>query len=185
MRILSILVRHGVDRYSQAEQEIAAIFARQLPDVTRDVIVVDNALPPETVSCEGARTLIGGDNRVREFTGFDRALAHVGRDLNAYDFVHFATSAFNTLYTSYLERFTPEVLRATAGRPLCLGHIDCYNEPVRVGRYTSQHWIRSCFFFLPPAMVRALGTFVSEPDGGRFFSGDPSAPFLATAPIST
>ncbi len=184
MRILSILVRHGVDRYPHAEQEIAAIFARQLPDVDRDVIVVDNALPAETVSRDDARTLIGGDNRVREFTGFNRALGYIGLDVNAYDFVHFATSAFNTLYTSYLERFTPAVLGAAVGRPICLGHIDCYNEPVHVGRYASQHWVRSCFFFLPPSMVRALGTFVSEADGSRFFSGDPSAPFLATASIS-
>ena len=184
MRILSILVRHGVERYPHAEQEIAAIFASQLRDVERDVMVVDNALPAETVSRDGARTLIGGDNRVREFTGFDRALGYAGVDLNAYDFVHFATSAFNTLYTSYLERFTPAVLRAAAGRPICLGHVDCYNEPVRVGRYTSQHWVRSCFFFLPPAMVRALGSFVSEPDGRRFFSGNPTSPFLADAPIS-
>ena len=184
MRILSILVRHGVDRYPHAEQELDAIFARQLPDVDRDVIVVDNALPTETVSRDDARTLIGGDNRIREFTGFDRALGYIGLDVDAYDFVHFATSAFNTLYTSYLERFTPAVLGAAVGRPICLGHIDCYNEPVHVGRYASQHWVRSCFFFLPPSMVRALGTFVSEADGRRFFSGDPSAPFLVTAPIS-
>ena len=33
-------------------------------------------------------------------------------------------------------------------------------------------------------MVRALGSFVSEADGRRFFSGDPTSPFLADAPIS-
>src|SRR4051812_46562280 len=98
MRILSILVRHGVERYSEAEAQADAIFHRQLPHVERDLIVIDNALPAETVIREGTRTLIGGDNRVREFTGFDRALAAV--DVTAYDFVHFATSAFNTLYTS-------------------------------------------------------------------------------------
>ena len=184
MRILSILVRHGVERYSEAQAEADAIFHRQLPHVERDVIVVDNALPAETVTREGARMLIGGDNRVREFTGFDRALGLPGVDVTAYDLVHFATSAFNTLYTSYLERFTPAVLQAIVGRPACLGHIDCYNEPVRVGRYASQHWVRSCFFFLPPSMVRALGSFVSEGEGERFFSGDPASPFLADAPIS-
>src|SRR4051794_30414525 len=169
MRVLSILVRHGVERYPEAEPQIDAIFAGQLRHLERDVIVVDNALPGETVERHGARTLIGGDNRVREFTGFDRALRLAGVDLATYDLVHFATSAFNTLYTSYLERFTPAVLDAVVGRPVCLGHIDCYNEPVRVRLYASQHWVRSCFFFLPPSMVRALGSFVSEGDGRRFF----------------
>ena len=184
MRILTVLVRHGLDRYATAEPEIDERFARQLPDIHRDVIVVDNAMPATVVERTGHRTLLGGDNRVREFSAFDRAIADAGTALQEYDAVHFATSAFNTLYTSYLDRFTPAVLRAAGGRSICLGHVDCYNEPVRLGVYPSQHWVRTCFFFLPPAAVRALGTFVSFADGTRFFSGDPARPFRPDAPLS-
>ena len=79
--------------------------------------------------------LIGGDNSSREFSAFDRALEFAGADIWSYDFVHFATSAFNTLYVAYLERFVPSLLAAAAGRPACIGHIDCYNEPVEVATY--------------------------------------------------
>ncbi len=98
--------------------------------------------------------------------------------------MHFATSAFKTLYVAYLERFDAEVLGATAGRPVCVGHLDCYNEPIDVLTFRSQHWVRSCFFFLPPTEVKALGRFTSVNDGRRFFSGDPDAPFRVDAPLS-
>ena len=150
MRILTVLARHGVDIYSGAEEDIQGLFDRHLPGVQRDVIVVDNALPGGVVERRPGRTLLGGDNTVREFTAFDRAIAWAGPSLRDYDLVHFATSAFNTLYTSYLDRFTPSVVAAVSTRPACLGHIDCYNQPVRIGSFVSQHWIRTCYL-LPPS----------------------------------
>jgi hypothetical protein len=184
MRVLTILVRHTSEQYAGAEQRIAEIMARQIPGLSRDVIVVDNALPPETVEREKGRVLLGGDNASREFSAFDRAVRWAGDSLDQYDLIHLATSAFEELYTAYLERFTPAVLHEAVDRSICLGHIDCYNMPVRVGPFVSQHWIRSCFFFTSPAYVRALGSFVSVRDGSIYFSGDPAAPFRPDAPVS-
>ena len=177
LRVLTILTRFGSEQYAEAEVEIADLFTQQLRPVERRVIVVDNALPREFVEQRhDGSVLIGGDNSSREFSAFDRALEWVGADVWSYDFVHLATSAFNTLYVAYLERFGPSLLAAAAGRPACIGHIDCYNEPIRVRTYHAQHWIRSCFFFLPPAELRALGSLVSIADGRPFFSGDPDVP---------
>ena len=155
-----------------------------MPDVERDVIVVDNALagrdrdPGRRADADrrgqpGARV-----HRLQSRTGL------AGVDVTAYDFVHFATSAFNTLYTSYLERFTPAVLRATSDAPSAWVTSTATTSRFTLVSYASQHWVRSCFFFLPPSMVRALGSFVSEGEGERFFSGDPASPFLADCPIS-
>ncbi len=143
------------------------LFGRQMPAVDRDVLVVDNARPRHAVEerADGT-TVIGGDNSAREFSAFDRAIEFVGSRIWSYDLVHFATSAFNRLYVAYLERFDTRLLEALAGRAVCVGHIDCYNEPVDVLTYRSQHWIRSCFFFMPPAEVRALGSFVSVTRSG-------------------
>jgi hypothetical protein len=184
MKILTVLVRYGTEQYPTAEEDIAALFTRQLPGVERDLLVVDNALPAGTVTRSTGRTLLGGNNRVREFTAFDRGVEFAGDVLESYDFVHLATSAFNTLYTGYLERFSRPVLDAALAQPICLGHIDCYNEPIRLDAFVSQHWIRTGFFFLTPPVVRALGSFVSIADGREFFSGDPSRPFRADAPLS-
>ena len=184
MRLLTILVRFGTEQYADAEALVDDIFRRQMPDVDRTVLVVDNALPAAPAAEPGARRLIGGDNSAREFSGFDRAIECLGPDIGRFDLVHFATSAFNNLYVRYLERFDTRVLQSIVGRPLCVGHIDAYNSPVEVLGFYSQHWIRTGFFILPPSEVKLLGRFVTTKDGERFFSGNPAAPFCEQAPIS-
>src|SRR5262245_19658235 len=184
MRILTILARFGTDKYPHAEREIGDIFKRQMPTDDQTVITVDNALPRSLVQERREGVLLGGDDTAREFSAFDRALDFMGPDIWSYDLVHLATSAFNTLYVAYLERFNASVLEAITGRAVCVGHIDCYNEPIDVLTYRSQHWMRSCFFFLPPTEAKALGRFVSVVDGRQFFSGNPDEPFRVDAPMS-
>ena len=77
MRVLTIMARYGVERYPRAEQEDAELFARQVPDVEQDVILVDTAVAPETVMRDRT-TMLGSDNRSREFSAFDRAIEWIG-----------------------------------------------------------------------------------------------------------
>jgi len=184
MRVLTILLRYGTSLYPHAEEHVAEIYARQMADVDRDVVVVDNALPEGFIERGERRLVIGGDNTYREFSGFDRALQHLDRDLWQYDLVHFVTDAFHTLYVDYLARFDTALLRAIIGKSVCVGHIDCYNQPIEILGVLSQHWIRTCFFYLSPGDAKTLGSFVSIPDGSAFFSGDPAAPFRPDAPLS-
>jgi hypothetical protein len=184
MKILTILARYGTDQYGDAESRIAGLFARQLPGVERTVVIVDNACAGDVIAEADHRVVIGGDNRSFEFSGFDRGVRWIGERLDQFDLIHFATSAFHTLYVAYLERFTTAVLRALDRRPVCLGHIDCYNDPIQLLGVTSQHWMRTGFFVLPPREVRLLGRFADIPDGSLLFSGDPTAPFRPDAPLS-
>src|SRR5262245_46325612 len=184
MRVLTILLRYGTDQYAACEEEITDIFRRRMPGIERDVVVVDNALPSKLIEHTPQRYLLGGDNSAREFTGFDCGLRFVGSRIWQYDLVHFATSAFNTLYTDYLDRFDEPLLALVARHPVAVGHIDCYNEPVEVVGFRLQHWLRSCFFFMRPGEALTLGSFASLTDGRRFFSGDPGQPFRHDAPTS-
>jgi hypothetical protein len=184
MRVLTIFVRNGTTSYATAERELAELFQTQLPDVERETVVVDTALPPCEAERHPGRVVIGGDNSVREFSGFDSGLAYAGDDLYSYDLVNLTTAAFRQLYWAYLDRFVPQVLAAAADRPVCLGHIDCYNEPIRVWGCQSQHWMRTSCIFLPPTELRILGTLVSVRNREQWFSGDPSAPFRPDAPLS-
>jgi hypothetical protein len=183
-RILTILARFGTEQYPTAERDIDDIFRRQMSSIERTVLVVDNALPTGLIEERGPRVLIGGDNAAGEFSAFDRAVQFIGSDIWRYDFVHFATSAFNMLYVGYLERFDAPLLQAVGGRPVCVGHIDCYNDAVEILGFRTQHWIRSCFFFLPPAEVRVLGSFVTIHRGDGVFSGRGESPFRPDAPLS-
>jgi hypothetical protein len=185
VRVLSILVRTGVEpKYGDAEGRVREMFSRQMPEVDHELVVVDNALPREHVERAPGRTLIGGDNDFREFSAWDRALTWLGAVAGAYDLVHLVTSAFHTLYVAYLDRIDTRLLRVIAGRPACLGHVDCYNRPIRFAAWQSQHWARSSFLFLPPLELRLLGSLVTVRDASAIFSGDPERPFLESAPLS-
>lgn len=183
MRILTIFVRAGEAKYRNAEGELHELLDATFPGVSRDLVVVDNALPPSHLEVAPGRTVIGGDNVAWEFSALDRAVAFVGAGLFRYDLVHVATSAFNTLYTGYLQRFTPDLLERIRGRAACLGHIDCYNEPVHVLGFRSQHWVRTGFFFIPPAELQALRTCVSVADPAEFFDDGSDQPFRPDAPL--
>ena len=182
-RILIVFVRAGVEAYPDAEAHLDALYLAQLPDVRRDVLVVDNLLPPGVHESSPGRTVIGGDNSAWEFSAVDVAVAHVGGAIWQYDLVNVVTSAFEQLYVAYLERFVPPVVSAVVGQRVCLGHIDCYNAPVRIGPFRSQHWLRSCFLLMPVTELKLLGTFVSAAHRTPWFSGNVDDPFGPHSPV--
>jgi len=185
MRVLTLLVRHGTDKFPGAIDEVAALFARQLPEVDWDLIVIDNKLPEDYEQALGVRqVLIGGSNAMREFSAWQSGLAYAGRRLSDYDFVNLTTEAFGTLYTAYLDRFSRNMLRLISRRGAAVGHIDYYNAPVRLFGRQSRAWLRTSFVFLPPAELKMLGSLISIAEPAGIFSGNPETPFLPDAPIS-
>jgi len=181
------MVRHGMEKYAEALPKIDEIFRDRMPAVHRRTVVIDNALPQGHVEREGGQaTIIGGDNSAWEFSAWDEGIRFVEAELDDYDLVHIATSAFDTLYTGYIKLFDEMLLAEVARLRVACGHIDYYNEPVALLADTSQHWIRSSFLFLAPSELRRLGSLVSIGPMQRaaIFSGDPAAPFSADAPMT-
>ena len=185
MRVITLLVRHGTGKFEHAVEDIEAIFARQMPFVEWDLVVIDNTLREDYEEGLGPnRVLIGGSNAQREFSSFDSGIAYFNRRGARYDLVHFATEAFLTLYTRYLDRIDEGMLRFVLQRGAAVGHIDYFNEPVLAFGRQSQAWLRSSFLFLPPAELKILGSLVSVKEHAALFTGDPMAPFRSDAPLS-
>jgi hypothetical protein len=184
MRVLTIFVRHGTEKYARSEQDLTGLFHAQLPDVRRDTVIVDTALPAGEFERRLGRVVIGGDNSASEFSGFDSGLRFAADRLQTYDLVNLATSAFRQSYVDYLERFRTDVLESIVGKPVCLGHIDCYNEGIEVLGQESQHWVRTSCLFVSPVQLKTLGTMVSTGDCRTWFSGDALEPFRRDAPLS-
>ena len=182
-RVLTIFVRAGTETYADAEGRLADLFATQMPEIARDLVVVDNLLAAGVIESAPGRMVIGGDNRVWEFSAVDAALAHLGASVWQYEVVNVVTSAFMQLYVAYLERFTAEVVHAVRGARICVGHIDCYNQPIRIGHHLSQHWVRTCFFMVPVAELMLLRTMVSARQHRPWFSGDVADPFGDGSPL--
>jgi|SRR5271169_1998040 len=185
MRILTLFARHGTITYPKALDELAAFYRLRLPSARHDIPVVDNALGASPHFQEDRCQVIGGSNRLWEFSAWDEGLAHIGQRVWDYDLVHLVTSAFRTLYKRYIDRFDESVLDRIAGRGAAVGHIDRYNEPVELFQIQSQAWIRSSFLFIPPAELAALGPLASVSERRELFSDDPDHPFQDGAPLSS
>lgn len=185
MRVLTLLVRHGTDKFPTAIEDVASLFARQLPEVDWELVVIDNKLPVGYEQSLGpTQRLIGGSNALREFSAWESGHAFVRPRLREYDLINLATEAFRTLYVRYLDRFNTDMLRLILGRGAAVGHIDRYNDSVQMFGYQSQAWLRTSFIFLPPTELAMLGSLLSVTDPDVLFSGDPEAPFRLDAPLS-
>jgi hypothetical protein len=185
IRIVTLLVRHGIAKYRNALEECDALFALRLPSVARDLVLIDNTLPENYEKRLGpGRVLIGGSNAHWEFSAWDSSIAYLGRRIHDYDLVHLATSAFRALDSRYLDRFNAEMLAAALNHRAAVGSIDYWNEPVTLRGQSLQSWLRSSFVFLPPEELRLLGSLASIEDATPFFSGNPDAPFRSGAPLS-
>lgn len=186
LRLACLFVRYGGEKYPQSLSRLQEYYRQRLPGCQPHFVIVDNALPTSvSIKVDDATSLIGGDNTYREFTGWDAGIAHLGRRIAAFDLVHLVTEAFDTLYTSYIDRLDERVVQAIVGRSAVVGHVDYYNQPVSLLGRQSEYWLRSSFVFVPASELRILGSLVSVGARGDLFSGDPRAPFASGAPIST
>jgi hypothetical protein len=187
MKILCLFVRHGTGSYADALPILDAWYERHGLLAQRTLWIVDNALDPQSPpQALGPRTsLHAGDNSAWEFSAWARALQEVQRDSSRYDIVHFVTSAFNTLYTGYLEHFRPDMLFYTLSRHACLGHIDSYDRPIELGGATSASWIRTCFFFLPYEDAARIAPWAAFSDPRFFFKDAGTTEFRSDSPLST
>lgn len=185
MKILCLFVRHGTKSYPDALRVLDRWYEKQGLLDQRTLWILDNSLPGGTPLQDVAPgvQLRAGNNDAWEFSTWERALNEARKEQLNYDVVHFVTSAFNTLYTTYLDHFFPEMLNYVIERNVCLGHIDGYDRVVRVGDATSQSWIRTCFFFLPWTLAATLSPWVTYSDSSRLFASPDTRQFKEDAPI--
>ena len=185
MRVATLFARHGSQKYPNAERRLQQIYETQLSGIEHFTLVIDNALTPDIVhTSDPSFVIIGGDNSAWEFSAWNKGLEHLGEEIWSFDLVHLVTSAFDSLYNVYLERFNEQMLRAIAEQPVCLGHIDCYNEPVSLFSFKSQHWLRSSFLFARPTEVKILRSLISLIEPAALFGVPFETPFAPGAEIS-
>jgi hypothetical protein len=187
MRIITLLARHGTQRYTDSVDSVEAVFAQQLPEVEHYVLVADNAMPEgHEQLVKPRRSLIGSSNEWWEFSAWDSAIRYLGPRLEEYDLVHLATSAYRALDARHVEHLKANMLEAVTRCRAALGHIDCYyKEPFRIYEESSQAWLRSSWVFISPHELRRMGSLVSVDDPSQLFSGDLKDPFCVEAPISS
>jgi hypothetical protein len=188
-----VTVRALLLRYGDAHHESAAaaltgkVLDRAFPGEARDVVVIDNALPPGFAGAtpEGW-PLVGGDNSLLEFSGWERGLALRSAVWDAADPVILVNDTFHRNYdVAYLERFGLEPAARWAAEGALVGHVDLYPREIALFGLAMRFWLRTSFLlarwgtlsrllpFAPPARPEEL--FVADAHG-FFAPGDALGP---------
>jgi hypothetical protein len=190
LKVLSLFVRYGEGTHGAPRSVVSSVddlhrlyHTQMRAEIT--TIVIDNALPPDAPPVDfGSHWLLPGDNSCSEFSAWDCGLAFARAEGLRSDVVHLVTSTFQSLYSDYTRFLDDETLRLIAGRDICVGHLDAYNEPVTLFGSTSQHWVRTSCLLLPRETVEALGSLVSIRHTAELFPIQGSALFRDDAPLS-
>jgi glycosyltransferase involved in cell wall biosynthesis len=174
LSVLCLYLRYGLNDHPHGLSDLQDWYARKMTNAQTTTWIIDNKLKTEVdgVDPVAGFRLLSGDNRQREFSAFQKVLTEHRAEIEKYDIVHFVTSAFNTLFTGYLDYFQVDHLAPVAHRPICLGHIDTYDEPIQLTGETSQSWIRTCFFFMSPESIYSIPGFVSFHQESQFFDAE-------------
>jgi hypothetical protein len=174
LKVLCLFLRYGMNDHPQGLSDLTNWYGQKMDPAQVTTWIIDNKLEGDVdgIDLQTGFRLLSGDNLQREFSGFQKVLIQHREEIESYDLIHFVTSAFNTLFTGYLDYFQPTQLEWVTHRPICLGHIDSYDEPVQVAGEISQSWIRTCFFFASPDTIYSLSSMVSFQEEQQFFSAD-------------
>ncbi len=184
IRLDTLLVGHEAHELMIARGKVDDLLTGLDFSGVRKTVIVNNSRPRVSFErLDDGCVIVGGDNSLREFTAWDQGLAYVERTRSNPDLVHFATSAFNALYTGYLSLFDSSVLEAAWRAGAAVGHLDFYDRPVEMLGRQSQEWLRTAYFFMPLSATRLIRSLVSFEDRASLFSGDPDQPFRRDAPI--
>ncbi|MCX5713255.1 MAG: hypothetical protein NT033_00235 [Candidatus Omnitrophica bacterium] len=182
-KILCLFVRYGIEKYPHSLEVLTAWYAKNHLDASVSFWIIDNKIKDmndNTVDDLGCR-LISGDNTYGEFSAWQKIVDEYSEEIKGYKIVHFVTDAFNTLYTGYLDDFSKKHLDFVANRPVCLGHIDSYDNKIEILGHESQSWVRTCFFFMSTATLFGCPDLVSIKEESLFFDKES---FRRNAPMS-
>lgn len=134
-----------------------------LAPLSPTVLMVDNGDEALPLTPLAANTFaVGGDNRFREFSGWQRGIDLLPRVAPKAQVLLLANDMFEKPGPSFLRDYaTPEILRRVRRKRQVIGRIDTTGHRYRVFEHTIEHWVCTNAFFLPRQAPGAIGGVVS------------------------
>lgn len=131
---------------------------------------------------------MGGDNRVHEFSAWNKGLAWIKLKNWHYDCVLLVTDAFPAYRDNYKKIFSSRMLDFICQHQAVAGIIDF--PPPRSADFELQHWLikywlRTSFVVLPASVIEILGNLVTFDKVDKFFGEfQANQPFSQHAEVS-
>jgi hypothetical protein len=181
--VVAVLLCFGDEHRESARRALAGVLARAFPRAGASLVIVDNALGGDIEEVIDKHTVaVSGDNRCREFSGWERGLSVARRWPHARAVV----LANDTLHRSYgeawLAGFSERRVTSGLAAGALIGWVDAYPNAVDIAGLPLRRWVRTSLFMTTPATLQRLQPLgAPAPDADLFGAHDL---FTDGAPLS-
>lgn len=149
---------------------------------------INNKLDGDEIVQSGKIWTMAGDNRYREFSGWQKGIETINRLQLPCDLVLFVNDMFLTPGESFLKDYARrDLFTKSLKRPAIIGRIDTTGQRYTAYNYNVSRWVCTNCFLVPKAAVDAMGNLVSVGENLNDFLTEefPGTPiFKDDAPIN-
>jgi hypothetical protein len=161
-KIAVLFSQHGEDTYPNSFKDLNIFLKNQFSDCDIQYFIGDNSNSLTTPKFDYPNKnvqLFSTSNSAFEFSSWDQLYNINYEELMKTEFILFVSSAWQELYTGYLNFFSYTKLRMLNSHHdnFIVGHIDKYDTPGIVLNKKISHWIRTSFFIMSPNLPRLIG----------------------------
>ncbi len=183
MRLSVIFVQDGNPTSHLAFKRLLSLVGRLDTD-SLALVVLDNVDPGVWFhEISDTITHVGGDSSSREFSAFDKGLDYLDVSGKPGDVYMFVTDAFLAHGEDFLGLIDDSVIRWCFELGSCIGWVDRFEDESSILGHGYREWMRTSLFLVPAAKLPRVKPLDTPFDEQLFFSSDPEAPFLDSAPL--
>jgi hypothetical protein len=160
---------------------------RVFPAQQKHLAIVDNASGGEAEVVSYGLHWMTGDNRWREFSGWDKGISYWRSvmQVSPDDTFVLVNDTFHRSYgTDYLAAFEPAAVARALKSSRLVGHVDAYPREVTVLGLPMRAWIRTSCFVARAGDLERIGRLAAEVDDTALFAENWQAFFQVDAPLS-
>lgn len=188
-KIIILYLVYGKESLQDGLSILERIAYRMFPHSIIESLVVDNSIQ----QCHykvGNTTYISGNNKLREFSGWDHGLLHI---LNYFEFSDTTQILFSndTFYQrnyrdgpNFLDVFDRPILQDRDLTNSAIGYLDDFPREVTLNGVNYSCWIRSNIFYLPLKVADKLYPLTAPFSDDMIFSTDPEVFWSDTSLLS-
>jgi SAM-dependent methyltransferase len=155
LRVGCVFVRWEPVRADAAFTNLQIALQRLHSDVA--FCVVDNRDESAPPSKDGAVLHVGGDNRWREFSAWDRGIAALRSESGeTYDVWILANDRYEAVESPLLAHLSDASLEAAWRSGCMVGRVDAYPRAVELDGVRLDHWVCTALMVIPDALLREV-----------------------------
>jgi hypothetical protein len=160
--IAVLFSQHGNNAYPDSLNNLSILIKDKFSDCEIQYFIGDNSKSLTSLEIDyfpGNLSLFNTSNSAFEFSSWDELYNLNYDDLKKADFILFVSSAWQEMYTGYLDFFSYAKLTQLQSNHenFIAGHIDYYDRPGVLLNKKISHWIRTSFFAMTPNLPRFIG----------------------------